>query len=58
MSEDLIQRLRLVQDSQYGLGMSLTEIRRMAQEAADRIEKLEQRERIVKAAMDAIKEAK
>lgn len=58
MSEDLIQRLRSVQDSQYGLGMSLTQLRRMAQEAADRIEKLEQRERIVKAAMDAIKEAK
>jgi DNA-binding transcriptional MerR regulator len=55
-ADDLLERLRSVQESQYGLGVSLTQIRRMAQQAADRIEKLEQRERAVKAAIDAIKE--
>ena len=55
-ADDLLERLRSVQESQYGLGVSLTQMRRMAQQAADRIEKLEQRERAVKAAIDAIKE--
>jgi len=56
MSDDLLDRLRSVQESQYGLGVSLTQMRRLAQQAADRIEKLEQRERAVKAAIEAIKE--
>lgn len=56
MSDELIERLRSVQDSQYGIGVSLTQMRRIAREAADRIEKLEQRERSIKAAIDAIKE--
>ena len=56
MSDELIERLRSVQDSQYGIGVSLTQMRRIALQAADRIEKLEQRERAVKAAIDALKE--
>lgn len=56
MSDDLVQRLRLVQESHYGIGVSLTQMRRLAQQAAERIERLEQRERAMKAAIDAIRE--
>jgi len=56
MSDDLVQRLRSVQESHYGIGVSLTQIRRLAQQAAERIERLEQRERAMKAAIDAIRE--
>jgi len=55
---DIVARLREVQDSSYGLSASFTQVRKLAGEAADRIQTLEDRERAIKAAIDAIKEAK
>jgi archaellum component FlaC len=56
MSDDIVARLREIEESAYGLGASLTQVRKVAGKAADRIEQLERRERAVKAAVDAIKE--
>lgn len=54
--DDIVTRLREIEESAYGLGASLTQVRRLAGKAADRIEKLEQRERAIRTAFDAIKE--
>lgn len=56
MSDDIVARLREIEDSSYGLGASLTQVRKIARKAADRIEQLERREQAVKAAVDAIKD--
>lgn len=56
MTDDIVARLREIEDSAYGLGASLTQVRKIAGKAADRIEQLERRERAVKSAVDAIKE--
>lgn len=56
MNDDIVARLREIEESAYGVGTSITQVRRLAGKAADRIEQLERRERAIKAAVDAIKE--
>ena len=56
MADDIVARLREIEESGYGFGATLTQVRRLAGKAADRIEQLERRERAIKAAVDAIKE--
>lgn len=58
MSDDLVPKLREIEESSYGLSLCLSQIRKIAGKAADHIEKLESREHAVKAAIDALKEAK
>ena len=54
MNDDIVERLCAVEESSYGVGFGLTQIRKLAKVAADRIEKLERRESAVKSAIEAI----
>lgn len=54
MTDDIVARLRDIEESTYGVGFGLTQIRKLAKAAADRIEKLERRESAVKSAIEAI----
>ena len=52
MSDDIVARLRDIEESSFVMG--LTQIRKLAKVAADRIEKLERRELAVKFWIEAI----
>lgn len=56
MADDIVARLREVADSSYGLGVSLTQVRRIAERAAERIEQLERRQQALREAIDAVKQ--
>ena len=56
MSEEIVARLRQVQESTYGLSESLTQIRKLAGLAADHIIRLEEREKAIKSAIAVIKD--
>lgn len=56
MSDDIVERLREVAESSYGLGASLTQVRRIAERAAERIEQLERRQQALREAIDAVKQ--
>lgn len=51
MTDDIVARLREIEESNYGLGASLTQVRKVVGMAADRIEQLERRQQAVKAAV-------
>jgi len=56
MTDDIVARLREIEDSTYGLSLSPTQVRRIAGKAADRIEKLEKRIGEFKSAVQNIKD--
>lgn len=53
---DLVSRLIQIKEAEYGLGFTLSQVRKIASDAAIYIEKLSAREKALKDAINAIKE--
>ena len=56
MNDDLIVRLRQIEESTYSLGQSITQVRKIAGNAADRIEELERKQQIMRSAIQKMNE--
>lgn len=53
-NQEIVDQLREISDSTYGLSMHISQVRKIAGLAADCIEKLTVKERAIKAAVEAL----